>query len=242
MSYKSPLVKTYLDAQLRLFGFLLPEWSTLFGHRFDLHFPLGSSDWDTKSVSRFCDSLIGRVMANPVLSVPFGDHAKPRFIWAKEQLFSSNHHYHLVVLMDGELIDSSGSLYSRNWCLKKSIVDAWSSALALPVSEACPLVEFVDNGDYIVELSGSSFLQQLTDLFYRTSYLAKLSTKRYGDGTRSHSCSRSRPNPEFNLDAYVSLYKRDVYGLEDGQFLYSTESPEFRSIRGVSASPSAWMI
>lgn len=67
---------------------------------------------------------------------------------------------------------------------------AWASALGLiDVNHAKRLVHFPANSSYFIDRNSELFEKQYEDLFYRTSYLAKVETKEYGDKQRNFGYS-----------------------------------------------------
>ncbi|MCC1497940.1 inovirus-type Gp2 protein [Alcanivorax sp. 1008] len=237
-SDKGPLVVPYLDAQLRLYEYLLHQWYLVFAYRFDLHFPADSYGWGSDVITSFNASLHSKIKHRANMFGCGHMDIGPRFIWAKENKNSVNDHYHYCTLIDGNFISKSGTFNAESWTLKKSIVESWAKALGISVKEAEPLVQHGENGDYLVELESSDFLQQLTNLFYRTSYFAKLDTKRYGDGSRNHRCSCVPLGfDDFNLDEYVIFHKREIHGILEDQFLYSSEHSEFSHMQNKNVSP-----
>jgi hypothetical protein len=219
-SQTGPLIVPYLDSQLRLYEFLLYHWSLVYGFRFDLHFPSGCYEWDSSVVSSFIDSLNAKIKNVGKEFTRAGWDIKPRTIWAKEQRFSLNYHYHFAVLLNGHFMNDSGSIYKPGWSLRKAIVEAWAQALGLSLEQAYPLVEFCENGDYLVDRDSGDFLQQFTNLFYRTSYFAKWDSKSFGDGTQNHRCSQVPTGfNEFDLDEHVRCHKENLWSLGEYGYL-----------------------
>jgi len=111
----------------------------------------------------------------------------PRVIWCREQNTSHNQHYHLLILVNNHTFKSV-----NNWSeLGEILINAWASALGCDNTDAIGLVDFTKDGSHYLELNNVEFEQQLGNLFYHASYLAKIRTKNYGCGHRAFGYSLS---------------------------------------------------
>lgn len=229
INHRGPLVEKYLEDAFRTIACALADYPKIFAFRFDLRFPLGSEGWGSHVISRFTDSFKAQIKAYLNQQGWSESVCLPRFIWAKERNLSKNIHYHLVILLNKDVFFRSGRINSEHKNLARRVEQAWATALGLNVLNVKGLVDFPDNRDYIVNRHSKDFLQQLTNLFYRVSYLAKEETKEYCDGSRHFSCSHFTPLPlEFSLEELVQFHKHAIHHMPQYEYLLSDESWEYR--------------
>jgi hypothetical protein len=225
INHRGPLVEKYLEDTFRTIECALADYPKVFAFRFDLRFPSGSDGWVTNVISRFTESFKAQIKAYLNQQGFRDDVCTPRFIWAKERNVSKNIHYHVIVLMNKNVFFRSGCINSENWNLARRVEQAWATALEIDFIEAVGLVEFPRNRDYIVNRHSPEFLQQLTNLFYRASYLTKEETKEYCDGTRHFSCSHFTPLPmEFSLEELILYHKHELHHLKPDEYLSSEQA------------------
>lgn len=221
---KGPLVLKYLEDIFRVIECALSDWPKVFAFRFDLHLPKGSSDWPEDVMSRFVQSFEAKIYAYLRRhGIPLSA-CKPKLFWAKERDSVDNPHFHCFVLLDGDLFCSSDVIYNDGWSLKKCVESAWASALKMSLDDSGGLARFLPNGDYEVDRDEEDFLQQITNLFYRASYLAKEATKQYGNSKRtfSRSCLTSLQYG-FDLEEILSIHKWLNWGMKNSETLNSSE-------------------
>ncbi|MEY8239148.1 MAG: inovirus Gp2 family protein [Cycloclasticus sp.] len=224
INHRGPLVMKYLESNFRTVECALAQYPRTFATRFELLFPQKTEGWQTDVISKFTEALkseIGSYLREKGLRA---DSCKPRFIWAKERSRSLNPHYHVMLFLNKDVFFRSGNIVSENWNLVRRIESAWARALGVTYQEISGLVHFPKNRDYIVNVRHENFLQQLTDLFYRASYLAKEDTKEYSDGTRHFSCSHfTQPAYPSSLDSLIQYHKRNTCGILEGSYLLTSE-------------------
>jgi len=109
-------------------------------------------------------------------------------------------HFHVLVLLNGNAIRSTGkwdlscdNLYSR-------LYDAWAFALGLNANEVIGLIQFSNGAKYCSgkrnQATGGAFLMErgdsnmFEDVFFACSYLAKYATKNFNDGCHPFLYSR----------------------------------------------------
>lgn len=155
--------------------------------RFDLRFPFW---WDLEiylyqtCISQFFNNL-NYLLARD--SKGKGRSNKLRYVWSKE--FGAENgrpHYHVAIMVNGDLYRPFGYSQPGMQSLAGMIVMSWADALDLCGIEAFGLAYFPSRS--AMSFSGSDY-QSRSEVFRRSSYLSKVRTKRYGDGTRSFGYS-----------------------------------------------------
>jgi hypothetical protein len=157
----------------------------------DIDTPNPYSFNNTNVISRFIDSLKAHIKADlnrKARQEKRVHRCSPRIIWCKERDTSINEHFHLLVLLNKDTYHRLGC-YGVTGSLASMLVDAWASALGCDYEDAQRLVHFPENSGYYVHRHHDEFEQEFCDVFYRTSYLAKINTKEYGNKERSFGCS-----------------------------------------------------
>ncbi len=224
IDHRGPLVEKYLEMTFRTLECALGQYPKTFATRFELLFPKHTDNWSSEVISKFTEALKADINAFLRIRGEKPEKCKPRLIWAKERNKSSNSHYHVVLLLNKDVFFTSGKVVSKNYNMAKRIEAAWAKALGFKFERVPGLVNFPKNRDYIVNTGDKDFLQQLTNLFYRASYLAKEDTKEYCDGSRHFSCSHLTSLPaSFSLSEVIQYHKGIVYGMPLDHYLKSNE-------------------
>lgn len=110
---------------------------------------------------------------------------KVYFVWAKEYSSNGNPHYHVILYFNRQTFRGLGSFDPQGDNLYGLICQAWANALGWDLEDAQGLVHFPDNGVYELHCDRSD-----SEFLYRASYLAKVDTKRFGDGKHRFGSSR----------------------------------------------------
>lgn len=221
---RGPLVERYLEQIFNTIACSINQQARTFATRFELLIPQSTINWDSSLISRFIDFLkyeikkdLKRRCINPA-------NCQPRFAWAKERESSHNYHYHVLLILNKDCYFRSGRIDSDNDNLAMRIQRSWSKALDMDEGKGRGLVHFPANRDYILDNRKPEFLQQLSNLFHRASYLAKEETKPFNDGTRHFSCSHLTPLPYgFDLEEIINFHKVQFNGMNIAQYLNSTD-------------------
>lgn len=219
ITHRGPLVVEYLQQIDKTILNALTEHPRTLAVRVDLHFPLDKAYQEmlshptpysdlsaldmpyqepaymgTDVISRFFASHKAQIehdLENKKKAGKRGLSCTVRYVWAKERKFVSNNpHYHLLILFNRDTYNCLGNYHSEDINMAKRIVKAWASATGLPIEEVYPLVHFPERSIYHINSKLDNFQKNLRDLFYRASYLAKIDTKEYLNGTRHFGSSR----------------------------------------------------
>src|SRR5690606_5015111 len=102
------------------------------------------------------------------------------YVWAREYgLRSSKPHFHLLLLFNGHTFNTLGHFSNTQESLYNRIGESWGEALGIHVAEGSKFTHFPQTGQYLVD---SRDLSQVTQVFRRASYLAKVASKGFKDG------------------------------------------------------------
>ena len=182
------------------------EYNRVFAFRVDLRLPSDLENYHIRhaddpchrytkmrgDVSRFIESFKSIIKCDLIAKVKRGKRVyacKPRFIWCKERNESISYHYHMLILLNKDAYFTLGT-FDSDTSMAFKVQKAWSSALGLiDVNHAKRLVHFPANSSYFIDRNSELFERQYEDLFYRTSYLAKVETKDYGGKQRNFGYS-----------------------------------------------------
>ncbi|EPP5333813.1 inovirus Gp2 family protein [Vibrio harveyi] len=189
---RGPLESSYLEAIKKTLDIALEQHPRTCAMRFDLHYPdrFDVMAIESNHVSKFQESLKAIIAADLERKKKVG-RCKPRFVWVKEQNTSEKPHYHVVMLVNGDVYNQLGLFTQKQGNMAARIVQAWASALVVHPGDVECGVHFPDNPIYIVDKRKTdSFLSQYKELFYRLSYFAKKDTKQYGQRMKNFGCSR----------------------------------------------------
>lgn len=182
----------YLNSIHKVLNNAVDEYPRVCAIRIDLRFPPFLTSNKSHVISKFTDSLKSQIKADILRKQKRGGRRHScnlRLIWAKERCSSSNSHYHLVLLFNKDVYYCLGRYDSDQMNGSKRIKKAWASAIGLTVEETANLVDFPKNNTYYIDSNSDDFDEQFAALFYRASYLAKVETKEYGDGSKQFGCS-----------------------------------------------------
>ncbi|MBH0028835.1 inovirus Gp2 family protein [Pseudoalteromonas sp. SWN29] len=163
--------------------------------RFDLYLPDYYQCIDTPKavannlISRFFASLKARLSSDAIQRRRLGHRVHDTdlyYVWAREfGELAGKEHYHIAIFINKDRFHSLGSYDFNSGSLASLIIQAWASALAIPVDEAQSLVNFPDNACNWIESNSKNYSTQRDTSVSRLSYLAKNKTKVYGTGKRN---------------------------------------------------------
>ncbi|EOK5754037.1 inovirus Gp2 family protein [Vibrio vulnificus] len=192
-SKKGPLIPSCLLAIKSTFDRALEQYPRALLLRIDLRYPKGFSSEKVSSnqITKFQESFKAMMCAY-LKRKNHNRHSKPRFIWCKEKANSGNPHYHVAVLLNGDVFqglgpydDLTGEYFSG------MIAKAWASATGLLVEQASRAIYFAKSGTCEINkrCDKEIYDNQYNQAFYRVSYFAKKESKLPGNG-RSFDYSR----------------------------------------------------
>jgi hypothetical protein len=203
-----PLIVNYLERINETVGKALCEHPRTAVMRFDLRVPMGWPEMDTEVISRFTASLKAQLLADSHRKEREGKRVHPctvRYVWARERVSSEHSHYHVAIFLNRDAYFTLGRFRAnRLWGdddtflgeeegavvnMADRINHAWASALGCNSGPVPGLVHFPENPVYSIIASSPCCGQQIAEVFYRLSYLAKADTKHYGGGVNSFRCS-----------------------------------------------------
>lgn len=187
-----PMVEEYLSRTLYVTRLALLKHPRTFAFRVDLHFP---ADWsfgtnDNKPLERFIASFRAKIFHNRKLRAEESEYAHSTavsYIWCREIGEHGVPHYHLAILLNGDAFFKLGKFKIGRKNLFNLLVEAWSSALRLPVEDLEGLVHIPENHAYKLTRDDRDAFNAF---FKRVSYLCKARTKHFGNGVHSFGTSR----------------------------------------------------
>lgn len=196
----APLIEEYLSRALCVTQLALLKHPRTFAFRVDLRFPANQliDDAQTyKPLERFFKSLQAKIKHNRLLRAKESGHAHGTavsYIWCRElgELGELGEHgvphYHLAILLNRDAFFKLGKFETGRKNLFNLMVEAWSSALKLPVEDVRGLVE-IPKKNPTYSLTRDDW-DAFNAFFKRVSYFCKAETKHFGDGVHSFGTSR----------------------------------------------------
>ncbi len=192
---KGPFIREYLSRFYETLDLALEQYPRVFAFRIDLRLPVGihlpEYAYTNEVVERFIESFKAKIKHNRRMARVLNKYAhdsRVRYFWVREQgQRRGRPHHHLVILLNYDAFSSLGYYRSCQENVFTRLEEAWASALGLPVREVEGLVEAPRKPFY--RLDRGCWKGQAA-LFKRASYLCKVATKVFGDG--SHGCGASR--------------------------------------------------
>jgi hypothetical protein len=174
-----------------------PRWVVI---RVDLHCPKDRII-PLRAMTCFIESLKAQLTHAMYRKKAAGKRAHDpmlSYVWVREWDRADQPHFHVALLLNRDAYYSIGD-YSKlghhqdyHTMLAGRIIKAWSVALNLRWTEAKNGVTFPERPVSALLLRHHQYNQQLFGVFYRLSYLAKLHSKRRGDGRRNFGMSQLR--------------------------------------------------
>ena len=189
----APLIEEYLSRALYVARLALVTHPRTFAFRVDLRFPANQliDDAQThKPLERFFKSLQAKIKHNRLLRAKESGRAHGTavsYIWCRELGEHGVPHYHLAILLNRDAFFKLGKFETGRKNLFNLMVEAWASALKLPVKDVFGLVEAPENPTY--SLTRDDW-DAFNAFFKRVSYFCKAETKHFGDGVHSFGTSR----------------------------------------------------
>lgn len=192
---KGPFISEYLCRLHQTMGLALAQYPRVFAFRFDLRLPADTQLPDyvvtNAVIDRFIESFKAKIKHNRSQARQLNKHAhdsRVRYVWARELGQHGKPHYHLAIMLNRDAFTALGKFEAGRDNMFNRLVEAWASALGLPMETVIGLVEIPANSFYCLN---SGEREGQAAFFYRASYLCKSATKVFGDGAHGFGCSRS---------------------------------------------------
>ena len=192
---KGPFIQQYLNRLQQTIQYALAQYPRVFTFRVDLRLPVGVQlpeyTYTNQVIERFFESFKAKIRHNRSMARqlnPYAHGSKVRYVWAREHGQHGKPHHHVAILLNYDAFSALGKFEPGRDNMFNRLVEAWSSALGLPVEAVSGLVEIPPNPYY--HLRRDDLVGQ-AEFFHRTSYLCKSATKVFGDGSHGFGCSRS---------------------------------------------------
>lgn len=191
---KGPFISQYLSRLYHTLRNALGQYSRVFAFRIDLRLPadieLSDSAYTNEAIGRFIESFKAKIKHNRHKARrvnPNAHDSNVRFVWAREQGQHGKPHHHMVILLNYDAFSALGKYEVGRDNMFNRLVEAWASALGLPVEAVSGLVEIPNNPYYCLRRGD---LAEQGKFFYRASYLCKSATKVFGEGHHGFGASR----------------------------------------------------
>lgn len=188
-----PLIEEYLARTNRCIESALATHRRVILIRVDLRLPRDDEarpvgDPDRSYISKFFASLKSKIDSKGYRARAQGKRwhdTEIYYVWCKEYSFEHREHYHVAIFLNGDTFRGLGAFDVSQDSLYKLIVEAWASALGIPIPDAIGLPNFAGTGVTTIRRG-----EPYDGVFYWLSYFAKAKTKTWGDNKRSFGCSR----------------------------------------------------
>lgn len=197
MRDKGPFIREYLSDLKHTIELALAEYPRLLAFRVDLRLPQGVElpdyAYTNQVISRFFESFTKKIQYHQerVAERGYSRGCKVRYVWSREVGQGGRQHYHLLILLNRDAYYTVGRLGSDRVNMISRIEESWEGALGLPVDLMRGVVHIPKNAEYLIDrVNRRRKGDELTDMFYRASYLCKVATKSYGDRQRGFGTSR----------------------------------------------------
>lgn len=197
MVARRPFVVEYLEALYGVMYKALGANRNVFAFRCDPRMPqhvdADNADFSNEIVSRFIASLKAKIRHNRESAASTGRQVhdtEVRYFWVREIGKTGRVHYHCVFFLNADAFRWLGDYdYESNRSnTRKRVMEAWASALGMPVEATLGLVHFPDDSTYLLRRDEP---YSWRDFFERASYLCKAETKQYGHGHHGYGFSRT---------------------------------------------------
>ncbi|MBW8777971.1 MAG: inovirus Gp2 family protein [Burkholderiales bacterium] len=194
MVARRPFVVEYLEVLHGVMRKALEAYGRVFAFRCDPRLPqgmeAGSEYFRNDIASRFVASLKAKIRHNRDSAASTGmrvHDTEVRYFWVREVGDAGRVHYHFVFFLNADAFRWLGDYESPRSNTRKRVMEAWASALGMPVEETQGLVHFPDDSSYLLRRDDPASLRAF---FWRASYMCKAETKQYGHGHHGYGLSR----------------------------------------------------
>lgn len=191
---KGPFYADYLARLILTMRRAMCQYARVYAIRVDLKFPRDYS-CNLKEVKNdvfydFMESFKAKVQHNRAQArkASRSSHdSQVRYVAAREESLLGHPHYHLVAFLNYDAFKTLGFYELGRSNLFNRLIQAWASALCIPVERALGLVNFPSNPDYRIDREDSDSQSRFV---YRASYICKVATKVCRNGEHSLLYSR----------------------------------------------------
>ncbi|MCP1319799.1 inovirus-type Gp2 protein [Halomonas sp. 707B3] len=195
-----PQIENYLASAWRTLHHCVDQQHLTFAVRMDLHFPEAMS----RSPLHDNNEVLTRFFRHLRYELDRVNLKYPhnlRYIWAREQAHSDKPHYHLMLLLNKNAVDSIGytgpsddGSYSRDNLFHR-VYRAWLKAIGfsgddLRWGQIVHVSEHPATGRYWSGVLHRDDYMAMNDAMYMASYLCKAYTKPFCQGIKVFDCSR----------------------------------------------------
>lgn len=194
-----PLIENYLISTINEIEQATQHHSRVLAFRADLRFPdwTDNPDWwkDNRVLTRFFASFKYQIKKTSPAYRPF-----LRYVWAKEQAGANKPHYHLLIMLSGNVFDCLGNMrpdefgvYGRENVFHR-MTRSWFKALGFRGDDALgQLIHIGESPDtkkpWVSMLSQYDWIA-INDAVYNASYLCKQYSKPFGQHMRVFDTSQ----------------------------------------------------
>jgi len=197
MVSKGPFIREYLSDLKHTIELAMAEYPRVLAFRVDLRLPQGIElpdyAYTNQVISKFFESFTRKIQYHQdrVGERGYARGCKVRYVWSREIGQEGKQHYHLLILLNRDAYYTVGRLGSERVNMISRMEESWAGALGLSTEQVRGLVHIPKNADYRVDREmRRGEIDELPELFYRSSYLCKVATKSYGERHRGFSASR----------------------------------------------------
>lgn len=198
MNGKGPFVREYLADLKHTIELAMAEYPRVLAFRVDLRLPqcIDLPEYaDTNQViSRFFESFAKKIQYHQKKVRERDGYArgsKVRYVWAREIGQAGQPHYHVLILLNRNAYYTLGRLGSERTNIISRMEESWAGALGLSVGQIKGQIHLTENAAYrIYREVPENKIDELPELFRRSSYLCKAATKSYGNRQRGFDTSR----------------------------------------------------
>lgn len=196
--HRGPLLTEYLKSIHDFVSNGVSDKPRCFAVRFDLRLPDHFDCADTTVITRFFKALDYELDVADLAKWHDGKRVHPRkleYLWVREWSAEGGEilkpHYHVVLLLNYDRYRVLGSFDAVEGNLSARIKQAWSAAINEPFENAQGLVFFPREGQYTLKSQEPGYHDQVSALFHRLSYFAKVASKQFLPGQRNLGMRRS---------------------------------------------------
>lgn len=192
---KGPFILEYLHRLHQTMYRAIDQYRRVFAFRFDLRLPSvylsHESVYENEVIDRFIESFKAKIKHNRQLALRENKYAHDsvvRYVWTREVGQNGRPHYHLAVLLNYDAFCSLGVYALGRSNMFNRLQEAWASALGLSTDVIQGLVEIPSNPYYVIRRDSPT---SIAAFFFRASYLCKMATKSFGNGSHGFGASRT---------------------------------------------------
>ncbi|KRV02530.1 transposase [Pseudomonas aeruginosa] len=198
MLSKGPFIREHLARLKRTIELAMAQYPRVLAFRVDLRLPQGIDlpdyAYTNEVITRFFESFTKKIQHHQkrVGERGYARGCKVRYVWSREVGQRGRRpHYHLLILLNRDAYYTVGRLRSERVNMISRMEGSWAGALGISADQVKGLVDIPKNAEYLLNRDvRPDDIDELSELFYRASYLCKTATKRYGDRQRGFDTSR----------------------------------------------------